>query len=1174
MNDTINIFGRVMAGTMAVAILCAGGIAKAAVISVNFMQSAGQAITGTYGITNQNSVAGGWINLNQANNFNSLPFSDGTNSTVNLTGNGPSWAVGNAGYAGTPLGGGKAYYNGGSAASRPTVTLANLNANFPAGYKVILYLSGYLNVADAYVSNGITTFYYRSASSSAEVTSVVAAGLYPTTQTTDLGNGNNPLAQYAVFGDSVLLTNDTMTFTLGGSAVGSGAWIAGFQVVGTASFEPIPRLLTSEGFDASGYNAGVSLINNATLGYGFDGPWTGYGGQVKILANSLVYPGYGADGENHVQLTNNSAIRRTLLAGNNGPLGNYLDTNGLVSLSRDGSPLYLAFLVSAPTNQSPGGNFSLYASDYSGANRFFMVQLNTTTPFSIAATIPYNATPQTMGNNNNAANLVVARFDFAGTNGTVQLWLNPSTSGGEPAPDAVFTNQDIAFDRLQLTHGYANNAVEFDEIRFGNDWASTIQSAGLATLPGAQFLVGMRGLPPSPLGGTNFPREFFPFVDAFGQYRHLEWTNKVHSVAELLQTATNEAADLAANPGSSEWDQYGGWLNGPQLTATGFFRMQKYQGDWWFVDPDGHLFWSHGVTGVNAPSVPTAVTGRQNYFADLPRQGDADYQFLDPFGSNVASGYYAGSNPLTMDFMAANALLKYGTNWYWSTRDLDQTRLRSWGLNTIGSWTPSDTYLLRRTPYARVFYPYVGPINGDSRMPDYFNPAFATSLTNTLSGPERNDPWCIGFYINNELDWTRPSALTDLKDVGRTALAAVNTSYAKAAFRDQLTNKYVTITALNTQWGTSYTSWTDFLNQRTTLPSGTSGDADLTAFYRAYGEQFYRTCGAVIHGYTSNLFLGSRFAGSPYAEAARACTNYVDVATFNQYSSTVSIPAGLEADIPVLVSEHNFCAKDTGLFWDGLNTVASQAARASSYTSHFNSAANNSRFVGEHWFQMLDRSTTGILNSDGDGNNNNGLVDGCDTPYYPLIAATRDAGQVMYSQRLGTTPPTITAITNRTITANTSTGPIAFTIGDDLTAVGSLVLSTTSSNTNLVPLNNIVFGGSGANRTVTVTPQTGWAGTATITITVTDGKGARGFASFNLTVLPNPPVLHSYAISGQNFQLTVAGDSGLDYYIQTSTNLTGWQTVFTNLNAAPPFVWSDSQTTNYRSRFYRVRLGP
>src|SRR4029079_6441874 len=78
------------------------------------------------------------------------------------------------------------------------------------------------------------------------------------------------------------------------------------------------------------------------------------------------------------------------------------------------------------------------------------------------------------------------------------------------------------------------------------------------------------------------------------------------------------------------------------------------------------------------------------------------------------------------------------------------------------------------------------------------------------------------------------------------------------------------------------------------------------------------------------------------------------------------------------------------------------------------------------------------------------------------------------------TPPTISAIPNQTILQNQLTGSINFTIGDAETPAVNLQLSGTSSNPTLVPNGNITFGGSGANRTVTVTPAVGQAGTATI----------------------------------------------------------------------------------------------
>jgi subtilisin-like proprotein convertase family protein len=99
------------------------------------------------------------------------------------------------------------------------------------------------------------------------------------------------------------------------------------------------------------------------------------------------------------------------------------------------------------------------------------------------------------------------------------------------------------------------------------------------------------------------------------------------------------------------------------------------------------------------------------------------------------------------------------------------------------------------------------------------------------------------------------------------------------------------------------------------------------------------------------------------------------------------------------------------------------------------------------------------------------------------------------------TAPTISDITDRTINEDASTGAITFTVGDGQTAAGSLTVTGGSSNAALVPSANIVFGGSGANRTVTVTPQANQNGTATITVTVSDGLLTTS-DTFILTVNP------------------------------------------------------------------------
>ena len=67
-------------------------------------------------------------------------------------------------------------------------------------------------------------------------------------------------------------------------------------------------------------------------------------------------------------------------------------------------------------------------------------------------------------------------------------------------------------------------------------------------------------------------------------------------------------------------------------------------------------------------------------------------------------------------------------------------------------------------------------------------------------------------------------------------------------------------------------------------------------------------------------------------------------------------------------------------------------------------------------------------------------------------------------------------------------GTMNLTVADVETAAGGLTLSATSSNRTLVPNANISFGGSGAKRTVTISPQANKSGTANITITLSDGE--------------------------------------------------------------------------------------
>jgi alpha-tubulin suppressor-like RCC1 family protein len=93
--------------------------------------------------------------------------------------------------------------------------------------------------------------------------------------------------------------------------------------------------------------------------------------------------------------------------------------------------------------------------------------------------------------------------------------------------------------------------------------------------------------------------------------------------------------------------------------------------------------------------------------------------------------------------------------------------------------------------------------------------------------------------------------------------------------------------------------------------------------------------------------------------------------------------------------------------------------------------------------------------------------------------------------------PTIAGLEDLSIMTNASDS-IAFSISDNETS--DLVLTKESSDLSLVSLDNIVISGTGASRTLSITPTANQSGTVSITISVIDGD-IRITESFSLTIL-------------------------------------------------------------------------
>ena len=105
--------------------------------------------------------------------------------------------------------------------------------------------------------------------------------------------------------------------------------------------------------------------------------------------------------------------------------------------------------------------------------------------------------------------------------------------------------------------------------------------------------------------------------------------------------------------------------------------------------------------------------------------------------------------------------------------------------------------------------------------------------------------------------------------------------------------------------------------------------------------------------------------------------------------------------------------------------------------------------------------------------------------------------------------PTVSAIPPSNTMANGPSQPIVFTVRDE--SVNTLAISASSDRPELVPGDAIVVAGSGALRTLTITPTVDRTGDAMITVVVQDADGLAASSSFLLTVTAEQKSMQQFA---------------------------------------------------------------
>ena len=79
------------------------------------------------------------------------------------------------------------------------------------------------------------------------------------------------------------------------------------------------------------------------------------------------------------------------------------------------------------------------------------------------------------------------------------------------------------------------------------------------------------------------------------------------------------------------------------------------------MDPEGSLFWSHGMGSVAIGGGAAIITDREFYFTNLP--DSVQYSKFYRTRRSAPFGYYQNKIMRSFDFIAWNMLQKYGEDW-------------------------------------------------------------------------------------------------------------------------------------------------------------------------------------------------------------------------------------------------------------------------------------------------------------------------------------------------------------------------------------------------------------------------------------------------------------------------------------------------------------------------------
>ena len=447
-------------------------------------------------------------------------------------------------------------------------------------------------------------------------------------------------------------------------------------------------------------------------------------------------------------------------------------------------------------------------------------------------------------------------------------------------------------------------------------------------------------------------------------------------------------AQAVPQPAERRFPAYGVPGSGVEavMAPPGFFRVEKDGERWWLVDPRGERFYAVGTDHVNYNT---------HYCQEL---GYAPY--------------------------SRNCEKKYGSIQAWS--DATASRLRQWGFNLLGA---NNVPEVRYKGLAHTLFAAFGStFSGYSALvekvhwtgfPNVFHPrweAYCQVRARQACAPNRNDPWLLGYFLDNELEWYGKSH----RETGifEDTLKWPPDHSGKQALVAFLKGRHGTIDAFNRVWGQQLSAWNEVGELTELKPPGPEAVEAQRAFLRVVAARYFGTAAAAVRAADpSHLVIGSRFAGNAPDWAWEACAEVCDVVTFNHYpridfetgdlTHLAETFGGYYAKVgkPMMITEWSFPALDSGLpckHGAGMR-VDTQAQKARCFEAMQHLLFRLPFMVGSDYFMWADEPELGISDTFPE-DSNYGLVNVDDVPYKELTDACRRLNPRAFRLHAGLVP--------------------------------------------------------------------------------------------------------------------------------------------------------------------------